>query len=129
MAADEREEEEPIAYVISHGRIADFLRRLSRPVFAWPGRSLYRVVLHGHGFVLRLEGLPPKIGFYITYFVAARNVRAAEAKALQRLNDRWETFYDDATGQLLVEVEEVEELDARFLMRSRYGLAFYYSDD
>jgi hypothetical protein len=128
MADDESQE--PVGYVVSHGRIADFLLRFVLPVIALPGRSIFRVVLHGHGFVHHVEGLPPRIGFYITYFVASREARTAEAKAQKRLRERWETFYaDDATGELLVETEEIEMMAERFLARSRWGIAFYSEDD
>lgn len=122
---DSREDAEPIGYVVSHGWLADFLMRLSRPVVAWPGEHLFRIVLHGTGFVHHVEGVPPRRGFYTTYFVAARDVRTAEAKAMQRVRERWETFYDDATGELSLTVEETERLPERFLRRSRLGFAFY----
>ncbi|HEX6097813.1 MAG TPA: hypothetical protein VF432_15920 [Thermoanaerobaculia bacterium] len=124
------ENEEPVAYVVTRGWLADFILRLTRPVVAWPGQELYRVVLHGHGFVHSVAGLPPRIGFYTTYFVAARDVRSAEGKAVQRLRERWDTFYsDEATGDLVIDVEESERLPQRFLRRSRWGLAFYRNDD
>lgn len=120
-------DEEPVGYVISRGRIADFLLGLAFPAIAWPGQSLYRIVLHGHGFVWNVEILPePWIGFYVTYFVAARDVRTAEATAQKRLRDRWDAFYaDDVTGELIVEIDDIEQLEERFLARSRYGMAFY----
>ena len=121
--------EEPVAYVISRGRLADFLLSLSLPVFAWPGRQLFRVVLHGSGFVLPVDGRPSSVGFYITYFVAGRDVRSAERKAAERLNERWANVYDEAAGELIVETEEVERLDDRFMWRSRSGFVFYSSDE
>lgn len=130
MAASTDESQEPVAYIVSRGRLADFILRWSLPAIAWPGQSLFRVVLHGHGFVHTVEGLPPRIGFYVTYFIAARNVRAAEASAIQRLADRWETFFaHETTGQLIIETHETERLQDRFLRRSRWGMAFYNSAD
>jgi hypothetical protein len=73
--------------------------------------------------------LPARIGFYITYFVAARNVRSAEARAVQRLRDRWEAFYSEASGELIIEVHEIERLRQRFRFRWRQGFAFYSVDD
>jgi len=113
---------EPVATLLSAGRLVDVLQKLSLPVVAWPGRSIFRVRLHGHGFVLEVQGSTPCIGFYTTLFVAARTVRLAEAKAVSALQDRWETFYADAAGQLRIEVEEIERLHRRYMTRSRHGM-------
>lgn len=129
MDPAENDTSEPVGYVVSNGWLFDFLHRLSIPVLAWPGQSLFRVVLHGHGFVLPVQGLPPRIGFFTTYFVAARNVRNAEARAKQRLTDRWATFYPDAEGELQLEIEDLERLHERFRKRSHHGFAFYSTDD
>jgi hypothetical protein len=127
---NDEESSEPIAYVVSQGRIADFLIGFTLPVIAMPGRSIFRVLLHGSGFVQELEGLPPRIGFYVTYFVASRDVRSAEATTHKRLRDRWDTFYaDDARGELTIATEEIERVEERFLARSRLGMSFYSSDD
>lgn len=133
MSGSEREEdvlpsEEPIGHVLSGGRIFDLLAKISAPVIALPGRTLHRVVIHGSGINLPVEQDDPIIGFYITYFVAARHVREAEAKAFTAVRNRWETFYSEATGELQLEVHEIEALDTRFRSRSRLGFAVYGAD-
>jgi hypothetical protein len=126
---DDSPSAEPIAYVLSRGFAADFLTRLAFPVLAVPPRTLYRVVVHGRGFVLPVEQSDPIVGFRVTFCVAARTEDDAKKRAMQRARDRWETFYAEATGELVVAVDEVERLGRRFARRSRTGFSFYGGDD
>lgn len=126
---DDASGSEPIAHVIGRGRLVDFLTRLALPVLAIPPRALYRVVVHGRGFELPVEQSNPVVGFDVTYYVAARTADDAETRALQRARDRWETFYAEATGALVVAAAEVEPLPHRFARRSRTGFSFFSDAD
>lgn len=119
---------EPIAYVIGRGRAADFLTRLAFPAIALPPRSLYRVVVRGHGFELPIDGEEPVVAFRVTFYVAARTADEAGMRAMKRASDRWETFYYEARGELVVAVDQVERLHRRFVRRSRSGMSFYGAD-
>ena len=103
----------------------DFLTRFALPVLAIPPRRLYAVRVHGRGFQVPVEGADPLVGFHVTFYVAARSPDEASAGALRRARDRWETFYPEATGDLLAAVERVELLRHRFERRSRSGYSFY----
>jgi hypothetical protein len=125
---NEADEQEPVAYILSSGPLLDFLRKLAVPAFAFPGRTLYRVVVHGHGIQLPVEDAEPIIGFYHTQFVAAQTVRDAEVIALRRTRDRWESFYPAASGELKLEIEVIGPARGRFRWRSRLGFGFYNSE-
>ena len=119
----------PIGYVIGRGWAADFLTRLAFPVLAVPPRALYRVLLHGRGFELPVERSERMVGFYVTYYVAARSAGQAEARAVERVTDRWQNFYPEARGALVVAVEEVQRLQQRLARRSRTGFSFYSDEE
>jgi hypothetical protein len=68
----------------------DYLPKLPNPVFAWPGTELWRVMLHGHGFIVHTEDANQRIvGFFTTHFVPARNRQEAIQKALLITSSRW----------------------------------------
>lgn len=117
-----------VAHILSAGPLVDFLRKICLPAVALPGYSVFRVLLHGHGFMLPVAESEPIIGFYTTYFVSGKNVRAAEGKALRRLRHQWEMFYPQASGELKIDVEELQRLDTKVVCGSRYGMAFYSSE-
>jgi hypothetical protein len=125
---NEGDEQEPVGYILSSGPLFDFLQKLAVPALAVQGQTLYRVVIHGHGIEFAVEESEPIIGFYNTRFVAARTLRDAEAIALRRTRDRWETFHSEASGELQLEIEEIEPAGGRFRWRSRLGFGFYNSE-
>ena len=131
--ADESAEgaEEQEIYLLSRGWLVDFLTRLPTPVFAMPGRSLYRHFVHGHGFSLAVGRAKPSIGFYTTVFTAATSFQEARLKAIARTRARWNSFYPEAEGDLFVELEETEPLRERFKLRSALGLVLFseYDDE
>lgn len=121
--------DEPIAFVLSRGWLGDLIYGFSLPVVALPGRRIYSVRLHGSGISLPVEGAPtPIVGFHVTYHVAASAVRAAEERAVSRLKDWWDTFYEDTAGQLEIEIEETREFGGWFRRRSRSGFAYYHRE-
>jgi hypothetical protein len=127
MSSEDNDKDEPVGHILTAGAVVDFLHKFFLPVIALPGRRLYRVVVHGHGFKLPIED-DAAIGFYLTRFVAAGTIREAEEKAINLTRDRWDTFYSAAEGELKLEIEEIDEQDSRFVWRSRYGVAFYKSE-
>jgi len=78
------------------------------------------VVVRGHGFRMPVERSDPIVGFSVTFHVA-RARPWTQPRALQRARDRWETFYAEATGDLVLAVAGVERLRPRFVRRSRTG--------
>jgi hypothetical protein len=114
-------------HAVSFGWL-DYFRRLPKPVWAWPGTDLWRVMVRGHGFVIEAQGsAPPITGFYTTYFVRGKNRREAAEAALRLAKRRWENSVPGAiaSGDLEVEVEEVEPVEARFRWRSSAGYTFF----
>ena len=49
--------------------------------------SKYRVLLNGQNFLLNFDGLPQKLGFYVTRFVDAADDEEAEKAAVALLRD------------------------------------------
>jgi hypothetical protein len=109
----------------------DYIPKLPRPVFAWPGTDLWRALVHGHGFVIEGQGFARPIrGFYTTYFVRAKNRMEAAEAALRITRKRWENSVPGAlaSGDLLVEVDKVESVEDWFHWRSGGGYTFYASE-
>jgi hypothetical protein len=102
---------------------------LPRPVFALPGRTLYRVLVCGRGISLPVEGDAPICGFFVSVFVAARSADEAERDALTRVRARWQRYADRATGELELSVEESEALAVRFVLRPVPGFVFFQDED
>jgi len=116
-------------HLLSNGWVVDFLRTFPTPVFAMPGTTLYKHLVHGHGFSQPIAESTPAIGFYTTVFTAAASVKEAQAKAIARMKSRWETFHPDADGVLFVDIEESTPLKRRFTLRSVLGLSLYSEDE
>lgn len=87
------------------------------------------MVILGSGIRYPADSGDPSVGFRAIYFVAARTIREAESEAVERLRNRWDTFYFDSAGELVTEIDEIEPTEFRFLLRSRrYGLIFHRDD-
>lgn len=125
----EPETDENKSFVLSQGGIVDFLQRLPTPLLVLPGKFLFRVLVHGHGFRIAINDAQPLIGFYTAVFVAAELPLEAKKKAIAKIRDRWETFHPDATGGLFVDVSEYEQIPGHFKLRSFRGFAFYSEDE
>ena len=126
---DSEDDQEPEYFVLSQGWFVDFLLRFPTPVLALPGRNLYRVLVHGHGFSEPVEDSEPIVGFYTTVIASAKDRLEAEQKAIMKVKDRWDTFHPDATGGLFVDIEETRLIEERFKLRSILGFSLYSEDD
>jgi hypothetical protein len=125
--SDIEDDEDGKYYAVSFGWL-DYIPKLPKPVFAWPGTELWRAMVHGHGFVIEAQGFARPIhGFYTTYFVRAKNRMEAAEAARRTARKRWENSVPGAlaSGDLLVEVDEVESVEGRFRWRSGAGYTFY----
>ena len=124
----EPEPDRPIvAHVIGRGFWRDLLASLPWPVFAFRNESVFRVMLHGTGFVLPIADAEPARGFVTTFFVAADTIRAAESKARTRVLQEWVRHGADRSSgsHPVLEVEEIVALSIRFRWRSGGGFLFY----
>ena len=119
-------------YFLLNFGFRDFIRKkLPVPVIAWPGKTLWRVLMHGHGFTSDLDPPLGRItGFYITHLVSAKTRLEAFEKAVRTATDRWKSTVPGARskGKTIIEVEEVEEIDGSFRWRAASGYAYYGAD-
>jgi hypothetical protein len=125
---NEKEQHEPIGWVIRTGTWRDLIRRIPRPVLALHPTTLFSVLVHGSGFALPIAGgQKPAIGFFATRFVAACNVREAERLALSAIERDWQRkgLHHAAGRTASLAVEEISELSERFRLRSGSGFTFY----
>ena len=126
------ESDEPSYCVFGTGTWRDLFPRIPRPVLAIGTQQLYRVVIHGTGFSLPLDGRDESIiGFFTTRFVAAVNVRDAEIKACASVSTEWKQCGHEACAECspLLELEELELVHGRFRLRSGAGFAFYAASE
>jgi hypothetical protein len=94
----------------------------------------YRVTIHGQNYLIRLDDLVERMGFYTTRYVQAENKEIAELKAVEHIQN------DDKLNQVvlnapdnppLINSEEVLELDSfKGINPPGAGYSFYrYGDD
>ena len=110
----------------------DYLPALPSPVIAGPGTELWRVMLHGRGFVMQASDSGERIiGFVTTHFVPARTREEAIERALHRARRRWKerTHGLNVTGDLDLKIQEVEDGYGWFRWRSGGGYTFYSTED
>ena len=65
----------PAMHLLGRGLWRNLLARFPRPVLAFGEQSLFRVMLHGAGFVLPIGTAEPASGFVTAVFVAATTLR------------------------------------------------------
>jgi hypothetical protein len=124
------ESDEPIGQVLGTGSWRDLLPRIPRPVWAIGAQQLYRVLIHGSGFSLTGDG-EPIVGFFTTRFVAAANVRDAEAQARWSVLTDWKRggYEASARSSPLLEIEDLELVQSRFRLRSGAGFTFFTASE
>lgn len=119
------------------GALLRFLRWFQLPAVALRGRTLYRVMLEGGGFVLPVDPSDPRdcpaIGFYTASFVAARTRLEAEALAREHVIADWQglSLLSHFTGvdEPTLRVSECEAIDGWFKRRKRQGFVFFGDDE
>lgn len=124
--------DEPIGHVLKTGTWWGALGRIPRPVVAIGAKQLYRVMIHGSGFSLPpLADAPPIVGFVTTRFVAAANVRDAEAMARSSVLTEWKRrgYEALAGGSPTLGIEHLELVYSRFRVRSGAGFTFFAASE
>jgi CO dehydrogenase/acetyl-CoA synthase gamma subunit (corrinoid Fe-S protein) len=89
----------------------------------------YRVLIRGENFLINLDGVNQKVGFYTTRFVEAGNEAAAEHAAMDVLRGDPELVkgvLNEKVDPPMMYAEEVEELESFEGLRvAGTGFAFY----
>jgi hypothetical protein len=92
----------------------------------------YKVFLHGHNFLIDIDGEVGKHGFYTTRYVEAADPESAAELAVERLREdrHIDTIgMNDEDDPPRVEVDEVEEIESFAGVKNlRPGLAIYSED-
>ncbi len=117
-------------YVLGTGTWRDLLPTLPQPVFAFGSKNLYRVMIHGSGFVLPIGPGSPAIGFFTARFVTASTRPEAELVALDRVATEWrKRGYREAGGEATLSIDSTDVLYERFKLRRGIGFTFYSDSD
>ena len=89
----------------------------------------FRVFVRGENFLINLDDLEKKLGFYTTRYVEAHNKEAAEYVAMDMLRGDPKLakgVLNDKSDPPMMYAEEVEEIDSfEGLPLSGTGFAFY----
>lgn len=90
----------------------------------------YRVRTEGKNFIVKIDEIPEKLGFFTTRFIEAENEQEAEKKALDLIrNELSGAVLNDRSNPPVMFTEEVIELDS-FGDNLTPGSGFtWYSDD
>jgi len=89
----------------------------------------FRVKIHGHNFLLELEGVRRRMGFYTQVFTEAEDADEAEVRALDvlrkdsKLRDGMLNGPDDRPSMSVEGIERIHSFAGWALPRT--GLAFY----
>ena len=93
----------------------------------------YKVTIHGENYLIKLDNLVERMGFYTTRHVKAENKESAERKALEHIqNDEKlnQVVLNTAENRPLLHAEQVLELDSfEGVDLSGAGYSFYRYDD
>lgn len=89
----------------------------------------FRVLVRGQNFLINLDDVDQKVGFYTTRFVEAQNQEAAEYAVMDMLRDDPKLakgVLNDKSDPPMMYAEEVEEIDSfKGLQLPGTGFAFY----
>lgn len=89
----------------------------------------FRVFVRGENFLINLDDVEQKLGFYTTRYVEARNKEAAEHVVMDMLRDDPKLtngVLNDKSDPPMMYAEEVEEIDSfAALPLPGAGFAFY----
>ena len=89
----------------------------------------FKVMVRGENFLLNLEGVEQKLGFYTTRFVEAQNEEAAEYDVMEMLRadpEFGKGVLNDKSDRPMMYAEEVEEIDSfEGVTLPGTGFAFY----
>jgi hypothetical protein len=73
----------------------------------------FKVLVRGEHFLMNVDGVEKKRGFYTTRFVEAQNEEAAESAVMEMLRDDLaESVHNDKSDTPMMYAEEVEEIDS-----------------
>ncbi len=93
----------------------------------------FRVMIHGHNFLMEADGVRRRMGFYTQVFAEAEDLADAEARAVgvlrqdSKLRDGILNPPDDRPSMSVEEIEEIATFDGCTLPRT--GLAFYAEEE
>jgi hypothetical protein len=71
----------------------------------------FKVVVRGENFLMNVDSVEKRMGFYTTRFVEAENEEAAEYAVMDILRDDLEPLNDKSDSPMMY-AEKVEELDS-----------------
>ena len=117
-------------YLLGKGTWLNLLPTIPRPVFALGGKQLYRVMIHGSGINLPIGTDYKASGFYTTRLVAASSKADAGQIAMNRVEIEWTNRgYRHFGGNAALEIDHIDPLIDRFMLRSGMGFTFYPESD
>ena len=89
----------------------------------------YKVLVRGENFLLNIEGVKQKVGFYVTRFIEAENKDAAEYAVMDLLrkdSNLLKDILNKSSDSPMMYAEEIEELKSfRGYSVRGTGFAFY----
>jgi len=89
----------------------------------------YRVMINGQNYLMNMEGLPKRMGFFKTYFLEAETPEDAENLAVQRIIDdpKWESsILNESYDPPVMYLHSLSELDTfDGVRRLETGYVFY----
>jgi len=96
------------------------------------GMNKYRVMINGQNYLMNVEGMPRRMGFYKTYFLQAETPEDAENLAVQRIIDdpKWQgNVLNETYDPPVMYLESLTELDTfDDVPQLEQGYSFYPED-
>ena len=90
----------------------------------------FAVMLRGEDFLIRIEGVPERLGFYTTRFVHARDVEEAELRAVQMVRQAKSLSGNIRTASLtpMIYLDSIERRPWWHRFKTQPGFAFWNMD-
>ena len=91
---------------------------------------VFALLLRGENFLIRMDGVPERLGFYTTRYVRARNEEEAETRAVQMVRQAKSLRGNIRTASLtpMIYLEEIERRPWWHRFKTQPGFAFWDMD-
>jgi hypothetical protein len=92
---------------------------------------VFAVMLRGENFVIQVDGVPERMGFYTTRFVHARNEEEAETRAVQMVRESKSlrsAGIKSSSFTPMIYLESIERRPWWYKFKTQHGFVFWNMD-
>ena len=88
--------------------------------------AVWKVYLNGQNFLIKFDGTPTRLGFFVTRYVTADNSQSAEDSAVQCIRDElMDVVLNEKTDSPMIYAEEVVQIEPEDDGPAGSGFTYY----